>query len=256
MKKIAELSELSLADLVLSENNLPFLKDSRPRVSKHDFAIPLCAILCGVEERRIKGGRETRLRKVEKNEEKRRGKLYPRFLSIAVHRGTVVHIRASRKIDKKRRFVKCRGRFSLLAMADRGRRWKWQSFHWVLTIVPLSIGTGLLNPFAASRCRVSGTLMPCDTRAEFFVFVSRTMGFVLRAISWAPQSVYSAHHNCRLMINNNVSSEFFRQKRKIKLRHENNYYWHQRCFHKIFCKRTIKWVYSHFEIFIILNFIS
>lgn len=83
MKKITELSELSLADLVLSEKNLPFLKGSRPRVSKHDSAIPLCAILCGVEERRIKGGREVRLREVEKNEEKQRGKLYPRFLSIA-----------------------------------------------------------------------------------------------------------------------------------------------------------------------------
>lgn len=147
-------------------------------------------------------------RKIKKSE---RGKLYPRFLSVAVHRATVVRIRANRKIDKKRRFVKCRGRFSLLAVADRGRGWKWQSFHWVLTIVPLSIGTGLLNPFAASRRRVSGTLMPCDTRAGFFVFVSSTMGSVLREISWTPP-VCSAHHNCRLMINSNASPEFFRQK--------------------------------------------
>lgn len=63
---------------------------------------------------------------------------------------------------------------------------------------------------------VSGTLMPYGTHAGFFVFVSRTMGFVSREISWAPQSVYSAHCNCRQMISSNASPEFLRQKRKIK----------------------------------------
>lgn len=171
--------------------HLGFLEGSRLQVSKHDSMIPLYAILCGVEERRIKGEREWDCER-SKNREKPRGKLY---FSVSLQRGTVVHIWADRKIDKKCRFVKCRGRFSLLAVADRDRGWKWQSFHWVLTIVPVSIGTGLLNPFAASRCRVSGTLMPCGTRPGFFVFVSRTMGFVSREISWTPQSVYFTH-NC------------------------------------------------------------
>jgi hypothetical protein len=60
---------------------------------------------------------------------------YPRFLS-SMHRGTVVHIRASRKIDKKRRFVKCRGRFGLLAATDppiEERGSASDSHSWVLT---------------------------------------------------------------------------------------------------------------------------
>lgn len=129
---------------------------SRPQVNKRDSTIPLCAISCSVGKRRTEGEKEQDHER-SKNGEKRQGKLYPRG---SFSRGTVVHIRVNRKVDKKCRFVKCRGRFSLLAVADRERGWKWQSFHWVLTIVPVSIGTGLLNPFAASRCRVSGTLMP------------------------------------------------------------------------------------------------
>lgn len=66
-KKIAELCELSFADLVPSEKNSPFLKGSGPRVSKRDSTIPLRVVSCGVEERRTEGERESEVaREVEK----------------------------------------------------------------------------------------------------------------------------------------------------------------------------------------------
>lgn len=151
-----------------------------------------------------------------------------KFLSIVVHRGTVVHIRANRKIDKKRRFVKCRGRFSLLAVADRGWGWKWQSFHWVLTIVPVSIGTGLLNPFAARRwhrvgigdtnaVRYSRRILRLCLAHNGFCFERNFVGAAVGL-----HTPHSAHCSCRQTISSNASPEFLRQKRKIKWRDKNS----------------------------------
>jgi len=141
-----------------------------------------------------KGGDTEKESEIARNKGKRQGQV---VFSVSLHRGAVVHIRANRKIDKKRRFVKCRGRFS--SSGDGRSRPRVE-----MTVIPLGsyycsriYWDWFTQPF---RCEsVSGTLMLCGTRAGFFVFVSRTMGFVSREISWAPQSVYSAHHSCRQM---------------------------------------------------------
>jgi len=73
---------LSLTWLCLKKNS-PFLKGSRPRVSKRDSTIPLYAVSYGMGERRIERERERDCER-SKNKRKRWSKLYPRFLSIAV----------------------------------------------------------------------------------------------------------------------------------------------------------------------------
>lgn len=74
-EKIAELCELSPADLVSSGKKAPFLKGFRPRVSKRDSAIALHALSCGVKGRPIKerSERETNVLEVVE-EEKEKGK--------------------------------------------------------------------------------------------------------------------------------------------------------------------------------------
>lgn len=110
------------------QKKAPFLKGFRPRVSKRDSTIALHALSCGLKGRPMKerrerrtgdgdGGRETGVGWTENQKGKKTttGRLVcsvsPRCIAA------VVHIRANRKIDKKRRFVKCRGRLSLLAAA-------------------------------------------------------------------------------------------------------------------------------------------
>lgn len=100
--------------------------------------------------------------------------------------------RANRKIDKKHRFVKCRGRFGLLVVAarTRGRGCKRDSHSWVLTIVCRIYWDRFAQPFRRQSPSTESsleTLMPHNTRTGFLVFVSRTIGFVSRGISWAPQ---------------------------------------------------------------------
>jgi len=97
---------------------------SRPQVSKRDSTILLCAILCGVEERWIEGEKEQDCERSKNREKSDESSCILAVPSLASASRYVVHIRVNRKIDKKRRFVKCRGRFSLLAVADRGRGWK------------------------------------------------------------------------------------------------------------------------------------
>lgn len=87
----------------------------------------------------------------------------------------VVHIRANRKIDKKRRFVKCRGRFNLLAATGIERRATApgggnDSHPRFLPLFPVSIGTGLLNPFAGSRWHRVGIR---DTNAAHSYWILR-----------------------------------------------------------------------------------
>lgn len=165
-KKMVKLSELSPADLVLfvkKKSNTVCQGLRNARVSIRDSAISLRAVWKeGASGRRKK---ERDWKEIEKEENNGAN-----YIISLTHRSRGAVVQASRKIDKKRRFVKCRGRFSLLAATvwalAGARGWKRKSkgdrndsHPWVLTIVPVSIGTWFAQPFRRHRVDIGDTLM-------------------------------------------------------------------------------------------------
>lgn len=138
-----------------------------------------------------------------KNRRKRRGA--SRILGFSPSRCIAVRLFTSERTGRSIRNVVS------LSVEVASAFWRWSieteggnDSHFIgfLLLFPYLLGLvySTLSLPVGSIESLSGTLMPCGTCAGFFVFVSRTMGFVSREISWAPQSVYSAHRGCQQAI--------------------------------------------------------
>lgn len=178
----------------VSKKNVVFQGAPRPQVGKRDPGDPItCTYFHAVQK---EGGTNGRKRDKSRKVESKREESWEQVFSVSSRWYCATHLFTFERTWKSIRSVvslsvevasTCDVSRSLPTHGKGGMR-KRQSSSWILTIVPSYLPRPVCSTLSPPDIgSVSGTLMPCSVLVlGFFVFVSRTMGFVSRGISRAP----------------------------------------------------------------------